>query len=434
MSGRVFFLFDRIVSSFWFLPIAMAAAAVLLFFGTISLDGNFEFARLDDMGPPFSIGSDGARQLLSTIAGALITVASLVFSMTLVALTLAAGNIGARLLLRYMRNRTIKITLGLLLGSFVYSLLALSATGDSADQVPSLTVFCAMIFSIVSFLWLVYAFHDLAEAIQVDRAVGNAGKTLKQAMLDLIDAGDGQGPKGSVTVSEPEGEPSFTMESRESAYVQTIDRGALVALAGDHDVVIALHRRPGSFAMSGEHLASVFKKSAKPSESAIDEIESCVRAAVVLGPMRTDTGDPFFCMRLLNEIAARALSASMNDQYTAMICIDQMIDALALTLNGALPDGYYYDDDGALRLVLTPYAFEDLLAGAVDDLRRNAVGQPSVAIRLIDRLCRLAAFAENAEERQAITSHALATMEQACERALSDYDRRRIEESFSPPL
>ncbi len=168
-------------ASFWFHPSLMALAAGLLALALLAGERAGMTEALSDWGPPFSVGAEGARSPLSTISGSIITVASLVFSLTLVALTLAAGSIGARLLQRYLRKRTIQLTLGIFVATFVFALIVQSAVGTAEDGVPRLAVFLALVLSICSLFWLIFAFHDLARTIQVDNAVASLSADLQRA-------------------------------------------------------------------------------------------------------------------------------------------------------------------------------------------------------------------------------------------------------------
>jgi len=108
---------NRIWRRFWALPAAIAGASVVLGFAVPEIDDLLE----NPLPALFQGGTDGARSLLSTIAGAMISVTGLVFSITIVVLQLASSQFSPRVLGRFLENRTTQVTLGVFTGSFLYS-------------------------------------------------------------------------------------------------------------------------------------------------------------------------------------------------------------------------------------------------------------------------------------------------------------------------
>jgi uncharacterized membrane protein len=153
MLAKLHYLRDRLQTSFWLVPGTMTIAGVGAALGMLWLDTTPLAEAITRRILPSAVGAEGARLVLSTIAGSMITVASLVFSMTLVALTMAASSIGARLLDSYISNRVNQVALGLFLATFVYSLIGLRAVTDdqSGTFVPHLAVSVAMMLAILSF-------------------------------------------------------------------------------------------------------------------------------------------------------------------------------------------------------------------------------------------------------------------------------------------
>lgn len=425
MLKRLSLLLQSALQSFWFLPAALVVGAVALFMVTATIDDAVDLQPLNRYGLPFAIEADAARPLMATLAGSLITVASLVFSMTLVALTVAAGNIGARLLVRYMRNRTIQITLGLFLAGFIFAILTLSIVGEGRDM-PRLTVVMSMVIAIVSFLWLAYAFHDLARTIHVDRALNRLSVALRQGINDLREANT---VRGQLRLST---DKAFGVAAKNSGYVQSVDKGRLLHQAQSNDLKIDVKVKPGVLVLKGETLLSVHrpKSAAEPEESVVNAL----RNAVILGGIRSDIDDPFFCLRLINEIALRALSPGINDLYTAMVCIDNMAEGIAHLLTVGLPGNLLLNKDGEAVVRLAPYALDDFLDGAFDELRRAGAPHPSIIARLIDRLGRLAELTDEPEFRDALLERLRRIARQIEEADYSPSDRRFVEEALGAAL
>lgn len=146
-------------TGFWALPAAMTLGAAVLAVVMIALDAEFGGAFKSSATQPFLVTAESAGRILSVIAGSMITVTSLVFSTTLIALTLAATNIGPRLVERFMEDRVTQISLGVFVATFVYSLLVLRAVkgGDASPFIPHLSVNLALLMAILSFGWLIFS-------------------------------------------------------------------------------------------------------------------------------------------------------------------------------------------------------------------------------------------------------------------------------------
>jgi uncharacterized membrane protein len=114
----------------------MSASAIALAIVTFLIDQNFRFRWLDQFESAFAVGPEGARLVLSSIAGSMMTVASLVFSMTLVTLTLASSQLGPRLITRFMRDRVNQVVLGTFIATFLFALVVLQ-TVPKAKPSPS---------------------------------------------------------------------------------------------------------------------------------------------------------------------------------------------------------------------------------------------------------------------------------------------------------
>lgn len=423
--SRILVLTRRIAGSFWFLPGSMALLSALAAMALLAVDRAGLTGTLADWGPPFSVGAEGARSLLSTIAGSIITVASLVFSLTLVALTLAAGSIGARLLQRYMNKRTIQLTLGIFVATFVFSLIVQSSVGGDAansgdtDGVPRLSVFLALLLAIASLFWLIFAFHDLARTIQVDNAVASLSSDLRKALQNHAES-DGNDP---LPLPPGERPVRFSIAAGCDGYIQLIDYEALVKMAEASNAVVRLERAAGDFVLAEATLLQV--EAAADAEGA-ERLWQDALKAVVFGPQRTEESDITFRIHLLVEIAARALSSGVNDFYTALICIDHLGAALAATLRSDLRSGRFPDGEGYLRVIALPLSFSVLADAALEPIRQSAGALPPVLSRLIDLTRRLAGLAGHRRELAVLRRH-LDGLRADLQRIANGQDRARLE-------
>ena len=396
MRARIDYWKSRLRSSFWLVPTAMTSAALAMALIMLGIDAATVGTVTGGWQDAFAVGPEGARLVLSTIAGSMISVASLVFSMTLVALTLAASSIGPRVLDRYMANWVNQVALGLFLATFVYALIVLCAVrGGDPPFVPRLALGLALALAILSFGWLIYFIHELAASIQVDNAIASVGRGLLASLEDR--ARDDEPPRqGPDRLPEPD--PGSAVTADGSGYVQTVDTEALCQAAIDHDVLIVMDIRPGDFLLPTSSLGRV-------AGLGTPELADAIRAAVVLGPRRTPAQDLKFSINLLVEIAARALSPGVNDYFTALACIDHLAAVLARVLADGMPDPRHADGSGRLRLVLRPVTAIDLVDAVFSPLRQMARNSLPVQLRMIEVLTMLTASAGTAGERDRLRHH-----------------------------
>jgi uncharacterized membrane protein len=352
----------------------------------------------------------------------MITVASLVFSMTLVTLTLASSQLGPRLITRFMGDRVNQIVLGTFLATFVYALLILQTVTESATDpfVPHISVTVALIMTITSVGWLVYFVHHLAESIQADTVIAEVCADLGRALDEMYPRPPPDQPAPGASTPPP-----VDLLARQPAsvgvgadgYIQAIDTEALLALAHDRDLVIEIDRRPGQFVIAEVPVMRVW-----PKERATEEVGRAISQAVVVGPKRTATQDVEYAIGALVEIALRALSPGINDPRTAMTCIDQLTTALAQLIRTGERQPQLHDRDGNLRLITNPTTFDGAIDAAFDPIRQAASGQTGVLIRLIQALEALTRVVSTERQRHALVRHA-ETIERALGTIREENDR-----------
>ena len=177
----------KLRSSFWFLPSLMVAAAAALALASVAWDRSMPEGWLEQADWLYTGGAEGASLVLSTIAGSMITIAGVVFSMTLVALSLASSQLGPRLLRNFMRDTSNQVVIGTFLATFVYGLLVLRTIrrADEVAFVPHLSVSLGVVLALASLGVLIYFVHHVAMSIQADVVVSRVGDELFDAVERL---------------------------------------------------------------------------------------------------------------------------------------------------------------------------------------------------------------------------------------------------------
>jgi uncharacterized membrane protein len=320
MKAYLHNLVDRLRTRFWFLPALFAALALVLAIVMVWLDTTVSFNGSQVFGWLTASDVEGARQLLVVIGGSMITVAGVAFSITIVALSVASAQFGPKLLRNYMRDRGNQIVLGTFIADFVYCLMLLRYVRDGF--VPFLAVNLSILLALASLGVLIYFFHHIASMIQADNIVASLGHELSNAIDQWIEDnretleqdhhGDTQardqnaGSQGVVTIPSPT-----------SGYRQSIDYAGLVQLAERHDICVKVDRRAGHFVIKGAALITY-----TPTAREREAIRKAALKALIFGRERSPLQDIEYMIDQINQVAARALSPSLNDPYTAMVCAD----------------------------------------------------------------------------------------------------------------
>ncbi|HZD54868.1 MAG TPA: DUF2254 family protein, partial [Candidatus Aquicultoraceae bacterium] len=183
MRARLRNLWTRAWSSFWFIPLVMTAAAAAAAVALVELDRRLPAPGGGRFGWIFGGGVEGARALLQVVAGSMITVAGVVFSITIVALSLTSQQYGPRLLGKFMRDTGNQVVLGTFVSTFAYCLLVLRTIqggGDAAGFVPHAAVALALLLALAGVAVLIYFIHHTSSSIRADNLVSRVGRELER--------------------------------------------------------------------------------------------------------------------------------------------------------------------------------------------------------------------------------------------------------------
>ncbi len=404
MTPRFLTLWEKLHTSFWFVPSVIIAAVMALAAGTLAVDDPAREKEFLTFPFIFRDGVEGARGLLAAIASSVMTVTGVTFSVTIVALTLASSQFTPRLLRNFMRDTGNQVVLGILIATFTYCLAILRVVGGpSGDFVPRISVTCAIALTFLSIGALVYFIHHTASLIQAQSIIAKIGRELDQALDEVYPEDVGTSAPEHAREELP---PDFSDQaarvcSTRSDYLEAVDGDSLMALAEKYDLILSLDRRPGDFIGEDEILARVY-----PGERANPEITEKVRDAFILAPQRTQTQDLEFSLSELVEIAVRALSPGINDPMTAAQCVDRLGSVLAKVAARPAPSTHRYGRDGQLRIVAKHYAFRGLAAAAFNQIRQYARSSAPVTIRLLEAIRIIAHHIRRKEDREALLHHA----------------------------
>jgi uncharacterized membrane protein len=423
-------VWDRLRGAFWLFPGLFTIAAIGLAMGLLALDRRIGSDALAGSRWLYAGGAEGARSLLSAVAGSIITVVGLAFSITIVSLQLAAAQLGPRLLRSFVRDRGNQVVLATFVATFVYCLVVLRTVRgrDGLTEgifVPHLAVTGALVLALTSVALLIYFIHHASISLQADRVIAAVAEDLDGALDALFPERLGQEePVADPPPNLPRGDGA-PVTATASGYVTGVDGDALLRAAGEADVLIRLVRRPGDFAIAGEPLAWVV-----PGARLSDDLAGAVAGAILLGPERTLVQDAFFGIEQLVEIAQRSLASDHIDPTTARRCIDRLAGAVARVGDRRLPSAYRRDDVGVVRVVAPAVTFADFVSAAFTPIRLHGDGSRAVTLHLLEAFARLAALRQPRELHLALLGEAMA-IHRGLPRAFPDpADRAAVDETF----
>jgi len=434
MRARLQKYWDRISSSFWFLPSLLVVGAVAVAWGAVAIDEVVTERWLRTWGWGYTGSPQGATALLGAIAGSMITVAGLVFSLTLVALTLASSQFGPRLLRNFMRDATNQFVLGTFVATFLYCLLVLRTIRgtDGETFVPHLSISLAVLLAVGNVAVLIYFIHHVAMSIQADELVARLGAELVQRIDRLFpEPIDPERPRsadqpGALGLPEDFERDARPIRSAEDGYLQYVDPDELVATAQEGDLVLRVLWTPRHYVVADEPLVLAW-----PAERLTDALADRARSAFVLGNQRTPAQDVEFVIDQLVEVAVRALSPGVNDPFTAIRCIDRLGSALSRLVRREMPSRVRRDAAGRVRVVGPPVTFPMLADTAFHQLRQNARTSAAVTIRLLEMIDVVAGFATRPEDRLALRRHAEMIAAGARDGLPEVVDRQAVEERLA---
>lgn len=381
-SGMISKLAISLRSSFWFLPGLIVLASLALAAGVVALDRQLGDLPDDRWPLLFTADADGARELLAVIAGSMMTVAGVVFSITIVALAQAATQYTSRVLRNFMRDRGNQVVLGVFLGVFAYCLAVLrtiTTNGEDGGFVPSLAVVGGLVLALVAVAFLVFFIHHVAASIQSGAITrGITSDTLHTIDLVFPDALEGD-----------EGEPLRDAEpplrwhpvpAPEMGYIESVDYAALLEFARQHGVVVRMERSVGDFVSPDRPIASISGREPPDADAAAH-----LAGLFAVDSYRTIEQDVAFGIRQLVDVALKALSPGINDTTTAVTSLDYL-SVILQRLAGRRIVPFPLRDGDMLRVLPMGPGFERLLALAFDQILENAHGNTTVLLRMLQAI------------------------------------------------
>ncbi len=438
------YTWDRLKVSFWFTPLVMSFAAMILVGVMIRLDDRIpnetlQYSRLVLSG---TVGE--MRTMLVGMAGTILSTAGVVFTLLTLPLSTVAAQYGSRLLRLFLGDRITQYVLGMFVATFVYCITA--ATSIPPEEVqpeaPQLLDTMGLVLMMACFASLILLIQHISTMLQAPKIAAAAGAEL----LDVVRAEIPSEVKidGAILVTTQtnqeapdflpgnhsthekhaiKGVDGFPVRIKEAGYIQYIDPEEVLPLSIEKDLVIGMQRKPGDFVWIGAIVALVW-----PASRVDEELDSDIRHAFQVGNNRTPTQDIAYGVNQLVEMAVRAMSPAINDPFTAMTCLDYLGEGLALFYRQGEQGAYIYDEAGRLRLILKPVTFEELVNGAFDMLRHCSCDNASVLLHMLKVIDVIGQDAKSLEARQSLLRQVSLIVTESQAGDLIEQDMKTIQE------
>ncbi|QDU09813.1 DUF2254 domain-containing protein [Gimesia aquarii] len=417
MKARLINIWDSFRSSFWFIPTLMALLAIALAEGTNQIDQllasshhTIEF---------LSTTALAARSTLSSVAGATIALAGVVFSITVVTLSIASSQYGSRLVRNVMTDSIADIVIGQYVGTSLYCLLILRTVRDpdysSTPFTPHVGTAVGLALGLICMGMLIWFIHHVATAIQAPKLIEAVSKDLNSTIDRLFPERVGEHHEDDVhTNSAPEEilselrDTHIVIPAALEGYIEGIDGDSLIALATKMNGLIELNCKPGNFITKQQTLARVWSYDSDEKCTENEEmLMTSVNRVIIIGSTRTPRQDISYAALELVEVAVRALSPGINDPFTAMNCIDRLGGALGKLAKRPIPTLIRRDQDSIPRVIVTTAdGFPEVLHDSFNLVRQYGASCVAVSLRILESLTGIASHLKRREDIDAIRQQA----------------------------
>ena len=419
-------------ASLWFVPGVMIIASIALALVLIEVDSRVKAEWLAAYPRLFGLGADGSRGMLTAIAGSMLTVATLAFSLTLSAVSQASAQFTPRIFRNFMRDRANQFVLGYFVSVFAYCLLVLRTIrgADELKFVPSFAVLTGLALAIGGVLVLIFFIHHIADSLQITTILENITLETKQAVEKMFPQklGDAASENEKAAAREVETVKEWKkIPAQAAGYVQDVDTDGLLEYAVRNNLLIKMRHGIGQFSGSGATLAEIAPGAeTEEREMLIDEKKiKEINEFFTLDRHRTIEQDAGFGIRQIVDIALKALSPGINDTTTAVSCIDNLGEIVGEIARRQIPAKVRSKDDVPRVIVAAP-DFEDYVETAFDQIRISGKGNQAIFERLLSAIMFVAECATDETRRAALEKQVALVGEYAEQTLETDYEKEKV--------
>ncbi|OWP64152.1 hypothetical protein CDA63_05340 [Hymenobacter amundsenii] len=435
MLNRLRQLWQHLRESLWFVPLLMVIAALGSAYALVQFDQTSSATGARELPLLFGLDATGAGGMLTAIAGSMLTVAALTFSLLLAAIVQVSNQYSPRALRNFMRDQLNQIVMGYFVSVFTYCLVVQGTIRGAGTGyfVPTTAVLVGLLLALGGVGTLIFFIHHVAESLQTgtlvhqimaetEEEIGRLfpfdfGQELEPECLDAAEA-FATTATGWVAVPAPA-----------AGYLQYLDAAGLLAWATRHRTVLRLECHIGDFVGTGQPLLSV-----RAGMERADPIEADWPTDLLqfmgLGRHRNPTQDVAFGVQQLVDIALKALSPAVNDTTTANMAIDYLGELLGQLARRDFP-GVLRSDGHHLRVLVQVYSFADYVQLAFDLVRVSGANNPAVLRRLLRALALAASQVRDPTRLPVLHQQAELLLACAHLHLSTDYERLQVQALYN---
>lgn len=422
---------QQVKESLWFIPGLMVLCAFGLSFAIVEFDANTSWEGKKRFPLLFGVGADGSRGMLTAIAGSMLTVAALTFSLTLSTISQVSSQYSPRVLRNFMRDRVNQLIMGYFVSVFTYCLIVLGTIRGSEEGrfVPATAVLTGLLLALGGVAALIFFIHHIAESLQTGTIVRHIFHETAQAIEEMFPDRFGEAidnpAKAEAALRYSEEESGWwPIKSDQTGYLQRIDTEGLMNWAKKNRVVLRIERDMGAFVDEGSLLFSVRSDMNRPDPDEADWADDLLDF-VSVGRHRNVEQDVAFGIQQLVDITLKALSPGINDTTTAVMAVDYLGSVVSQLARREFPTRLR-SDGHSLRILVQAADFEAFVQLAFDLPRINAKGNHAVLRRLLRALSVVADSVCSPDRKAVLRTQAILLLDHATDTLTTDYERHQV--------
>lgn len=436
MPTRLRQYWQQLRESLWFVPGLLVLASFGMAYGLVEFDAHTSWHGDQRFPLLFGTGAEGARGMLAAIAGSMLTVATLAFSLTLSTISQVSSQYSPRVLRNFMRDQVNQVVMGYFVGVFAYCLIVLGTIRgtDEIKFVPSTAVLVGLILALGGVAALIFFIHHIAESLQTGTIVQHIFHETAKAIADLFPDQFGEpidDPQKAEAALQYADEQTgwHPVPTNQSGYLQLINTDGLLNWATNNRVVLRIEKEMGAFVGEGSILFSVRSGMERPDPAEADWPDSLMEY-VSIGRHRNIEQDVAFGIQQLVDIALKALSPGINDTTTAIMAIDYL-GAICEQLAQREFPARLRSDGKHLRVLVRSADFADYIRLAFDLPRINARGNHAVLRRLLRALALVNQAVCSDDRKPVLHEQADLLFQYAGQTLATDYEKQQVRSLYA---
>jgi uncharacterized membrane protein len=401
--SKILRLLYKFKTAFWIESLLVVVGLMVLRSLSLAIDHTPEFYHfifsngllIGDANYLKTLSAKEMGGLLQTIASSLITIATLVFSLSIVALLNIASNLSSRYVMNILNGKTIRVVMALFIGTYLYTIL-LSMSTLSENQVLVTSTFVNFLLFFICLASLVYYFKHIITSLQVDNICAFNTDSIKKQVKDILSPVNAHKISDSVKKKSLKGDYE-EIYAHDSGYVNFIDFQKLYDMAIKHNLYIEVVCSTNQYVFRKAALAKA-KSSSHIKKEILKEISQCFEVK----SRRLDADSIDNQMMHLTDVAMKALSPGINDTNSAKTVADSLGSIFISSLEHKQADELYHDENGYLRLKIIPFCIEKLICESIQTLRLSANNNQVFLKYLLMMLCSMGLQARTKSQKEAL--------------------------------